>query len=71
MRMRFATSAASAAIAMVLLGACGDDGSTTLANGEDVELVGSDGLGGQTLDISAEEEDGEVTGEVQFTDSAN
>jgi len=55
----------------MLLGACSDDGSTTLANGEDVELVGDNDLGGQTLDISAEEEDGDVTGEVRFTDSDN
>jgi hypothetical protein len=51
--------------------ACGDDGSTTLANGEDVDFVGSEGLGGQTLDITAEEEDGEVTGEIGFTDDDN
>jgi hypothetical protein len=55
----------------MLLGACSDDGSTTLANGEDVELVGDNDLGGQTLDVSAEEEDGDVTGEVRFTDSDN
>ena len=55
----------------MLLGGCGDDDPTTLANGEDVEFVGDDGLGGQTLDISAEEKDGEVTGEIQFTDSDN
>jgi hypothetical protein len=55
----------------MLFGACSDDGSTTLASGEDVELVGDDDLGGQTLDISAEEEDGDVTGEVRFTDSDN
>ena len=53
---------------MMLLGACSDDGSTTLASGEDVEFVGSDGLGGQTLNISAEEEDGEVTGEASFNE---
>lgn len=34
-------------------------------------FVGNDGLGGQTLDISAEEEDGEVTGEIGFTDDDN
>jgi hypothetical protein len=61
------------AAAVLVLGACAgddddEDGSTTLANGEDVELVGDDGLGGQTLNISAEEEDGEVTGELRFSD---
>ena len=57
----------AAAIALGgLLGACGDDGPTTLAQGEDVEVEGD-----QTLDISAEEEDGDVTGEVVFTDSVN
>ena len=70
MKNRFAAPVASAATALMLLGACGDDdGPTTLATGEDVEFVGEDGLGGQTLDISAEEEDGEVSGEVRFTDS--
>ncbi len=33
-----------------------------------MELVGSDGIGGQTLNIAAEEEDGEVTGEVRFNE---
>ena len=44
------------------------DGPTTLAKGEDVELVGDDGLAGQTLNINAEEENGEVTGEFRVTD---
>ena len=70
MKNRFAAPVASVATAVLLLGACSDDdGSTTLAKGEDVELVGDDNLGGQTLDISAEEDDdGEVTGELRFTD---
>jgi hypothetical protein len=57
--------------AIMLLGACGDDDPTTLASGEDVELAGDNDLGGQTLDINAEEEDGDVDGEVLFTDSDN
>ena len=70
MNTRFAAPVA-AAIAITLLGACSDDdGPTTLASGEDVELVGDEDLGGQTLNISAEEEDGEVTGELRFTDSS-
>ena len=69
MNTRFAAPIASAAIAIMLLGACSDDGSTTLAKGEDVELVGDEDLGGQTLDISAEEkDDGTVTGEIRFSD---
>jgi hypothetical protein len=40
-----------------------DDGPTTLAKGEDVEIGGFAGLAGQTLNIDAVEEDGEVTGE--------
>src|SRR5262245_32728825 len=62
------------AAAVLALGACtGDDddeeGSTTLANGVEVELVGeTPTLGGQTLNISAEEQDGEVTGEFRFSD---
>jgi hypothetical protein len=51
---------------LVLLGAC-DDGPTTLAKGEDIELVGEDDLGGQTLNINAEEQDGEVTGEFRIS----
>ena len=79
------SAAALVAATILLLGACGDDDDdsssttteaaaddpTTLASGEDVELVGDNDLGGQTLDISAEEEGGEVTGEVGFTDSDN
>ena len=68
MNTRFAGPIASAAIAIMLLGACSDDGSTTLAKGEDVELVGDEDLGGQTLNIRAEEKDGEVTGELRFSD---
>jgi hypothetical protein len=61
---------ALAAVAVIALTACGDDddGPTTLAQGEDVELVGDEDVGGQTLNISAEEEDGEVSGELRFTD---
>ena len=67
MRNRFAAPVASAAIAIMALGACSDDdGPTTLARGEDIDFVGSGALGDQTMDISAEEEDGEVTGEVSF-----
>ena len=44
-------------------------GLTTLAKGEDVELVGDRGLGAQTLNITAEEENGEVTGEFRVTDN--
>ena len=70
------------AAAGLALGACGDDddsstttsesstttteasadGATTLAKGEDVEL-----FGGQTLNVSAAEETGEVTGEIRLT----
>ena len=80
MNKRFAAPVASAATAILLLGACGDDddsssttteaaadGPTTLANGEDIELVGDDDLGGQTLNIDAVEENGEVTGEFRIT----
>jgi hypothetical protein len=66
MRNTFAARAASAATAIMLLGACSDDSPTNLANGEDVDFVGSDELGDQTMDITAQEEDGEVTGEVSF-----
>jgi hypothetical protein len=47
-------------------------GPTTLAKGEDVELVGdvhSGGLGAQTLNIAAEEENGKATGEFRVTDN--
>jgi len=66
------TLMASLCAGVLLIGAVGcsdDDGPTTLAQGEDVELVGDDGLAGQTLSISAEEEDGEVTGELRITEN--
>ena len=44
-------------------------GPTTLAKGEDVELVGSDGLAAQTLNINAEEANGKATGEFQVSDN--
>lgn len=59
-------AAAAAATTIVALGACSDDGPRTLAKGEDVHLVGPGSLGGQTIDITAQEEGGEVTGEVRF-----
>ena len=68
MRTRFAAPVASAATAIMLIGACSDDGPTTLAQGDDIDFVGEDGLGGQTLDISAVDEDGEVTGEISFNE---
>jgi hypothetical protein len=52
----------------VLLGGCSDDGPTTLARGENIELEGDYNLAGETLNITAEEEDGEVTGEFRVTD---
>jgi hypothetical protein len=77
MNNRFAAPVASAATAILLLGACGDDdaaadGPTTLAKGEDIELVGGleSGLGNQNLDIDAVEENGEVTGEFRITDQS-
>ena len=48
-----------------------DDGPTTLVRGDDVELVGDDGLGGQTLNISARAEDGgELSGGFQVSENA-
>ena len=69
MNTNFVVLPINLALVIMLLGACGDGGSTTLASGEDVELAGDNELGGQTLDITAEESDGEVTGELRFTDS--
>lgn len=43
------------------------DGATTLATGENVELAGDDVLGGQQLNVRAQEEDGEVTGEIRLS----
>jgi hypothetical protein len=62
---------ALAAVAVFALTACSgdDDGRTTLAQGDDVELVGDNDLAGQTLNISAEGEDGEVTGELRLSDA--
>jgi hypothetical protein len=74
MKTRFAAPIASAATAILLLGACGDDdasasddGPTTLAKG-DVGFVGSQGLGDNRMEILAEEKDGEVTGEARFNE---
>jgi len=73
MKNRFAAPIASAATALIMLGACSDDGTTasddgptTLAKG-DVTFAGSTGLGGHTMDISAVEQDGKVTGEARFS----
>ena len=81
MKIRFAKPVATAATAILLLGACiddddsstatsestvSDDGPTTLAQGEDIDFVGTGELADQTMDISAKEEDGEVTGEISF-----
>jgi hypothetical protein len=73
MRNRFAAPVAGAATAVMLLGACNDDGPTTVAHGEDIELEGSDpdSLGGQTLQIEVQEDDGTVTGEYRVTNIVN
>jgi len=71
--IRFAVPVASAATAILMLGSCSDDdtttsdeGSTILAKG-DVRFAGSSGLGGQTMDITAVEQDGQVSGEARFS----
>jgi hypothetical protein len=52
----------------MLLAACSDGDRTTLAKGEGVGFVGgASGLSDQTMDITAEEEDGNVTGEARFS----
>ena len=73
MKNRFAAPLASVATAFVLLGACSDDGTTagddrptTVAKGN-VRFAGSTDLGGQTMDITAVEQDGHVTGEARFS----
>ena len=88
MKIRFAVPVASAATAILVLGACSDDGTTTsdeattttsgegttttsgegttLAKG-DVTFAGTEGLGGHTMDITAVERDGQVTGEARFS----
>jgi hypothetical protein len=69
MRARAHPTLAAVLVAVATLAVAGcDDGPTTLAKGEEVELVGNDGLGGETLNITAEEKDGEVTGEFRVTD---
>ncbi len=84
MNVRFATVASVATAILLLSACGGDDSSTTtagsststsgaaevttIAKGEDVELVGNDGLAGQTLNIAAEEVNGSVTGEFRVTD---
>jgi hypothetical protein len=67
MKNRFAVLVAPAATALMLLGACSeDDGPRILARGEDIDFVGHDELGDQTMDLSAQQEDAEVTGQVSF-----
>lgn len=73
MTTRFAAPVASTATAIIMLGACSgggmttsDDGPTTLAQG-DVRFVGSTDLGGQTMSITAVEQDSQVTGEARFS----
>jgi len=51
------------------MGPSGAAGATTIAKGEDVELVGNDGLAGQALNITAEEVNGKATGEFQVSDN--
>jgi hypothetical protein len=69
MNTRCAAIVASAATAIMLLGACSDNGATTIAQGKDVHFIGGGGLVGQTLNVTAEEQDGEVTGEFRVTDN--
>jgi hypothetical protein len=67
MNKLFTAPVASAATALMLVSACnGDDGPTTLAKG-DVQFVGNVNLGGLSMDIDAQEENGEVTGEARFS----
>ena len=67
MKHRLAAPVARAATALVLLGACSDDGPLTLAKAEDVGFVGgAAGLSDQTMDIDAELDDGKVTGQARF-----
>jgi hypothetical protein len=80
MKSRFAAPVASAATAILLLGACSDEGPATTGEGTttteegttilakgDVRFAASSGLGGQTIDITAVEQDGQVTGEARFS----
>ena len=60
---------ARVAAAILLFGACadGDTAPKLLARGN-VEFVGNEGLGENTMDINAEEHDGTVTGEARFNE---
>jgi len=96
-KIKLAASVASAATAILLLGACSDDGATadderptttlddgttttleepttTLAKGATIVAKGdvrfansSELLRGETMDITAVEQDGQVTGEARFS----
>jgi len=68
MKTRFAAPVATTATAIMLIGACSDDGSTLLARGEDVEMVGQAGIAETTLNVDAQEQDGEATGEFRVGD---
>jgi hypothetical protein len=68
MKTRIAAPVATAATAIMLIGACSDDGPTLIARGDDVEMVGEAGIAEATLNLDAQEEDGEVTGEFRVGD---
>ena len=85
MKMRYAAVASVATAILLLSACNGDDsstttsgpsttaseatGATTIAKGEDVELVGDAGTAGQTLNINAEEVNGKATGEFRVTEN--
>lgn len=69
--------AAVAAVAVIAFVAARDDdrattagGPRTLAEATDVLFVGTEGLAGQTLNVSATEQDGRVTGEFRISSNA-
>ncbi len=73
MNNRLAAPVAGAAAALLLLAACSDDGPrasddgpTTLAKGN-VRFIGSTDLGGQTMAVTAVQQEGQVTGEARFS----
>lgn len=88
MKIRYSAPVASAATAILILGACSDEGptasdeqtttsneatttsdegATILAKGDVTFAESADLLHGQTMDITAVERDGQVTGEARFS----
>ena len=67
MNKRFAAPVAGVAAVVMLIGACSDDKGPRVVVRGVVDFVGTGHAADYRMDITAEEEDGEVTGTIRFT----